>query len=154
MRKKFDGAVTAAMVCLAIGVTSCSADWHLRKAIGKDPSIVLNVQPVQMTLTAPSESFEIKAQAIPCPEFGDTTSVTDTESEASVTIASSVTSAGDTIYKYVIQCPEQEVQSQVNCPPQIRCPEPSWWDRFKRAIPFMFLAGFIGIIVGAYVRGK
>ena len=155
MCKRFDGAVKAAMVVFALGIVGgCSADWHLRKAIGKDPSIVLRVQAVDLTLTIPEETFEIRTPASPCPEFGDTTSVKDEKTDASVTIAPTMNEKGDTIYRYVIECPEQEVQQRVDCPPQIRCPEPSWWERFRLAVPFMFTAGFLGVVVGAYVRGK
>lgn len=134
-------------------LSGCSANWHLRRAIAKDPSILQPSEPVSVLSVTPEINFS--SVLPPCVDWPDIQEIRDTATGASVTIERvyEVDSlSGDSVAtgEFEVTGNVPEKKTIVECPPcnpSVIYKPRAWWEKF--IIPLMLI-----ITIFVFVKNK
>lgn len=116
---------------------SCSAEWHLRKAISKDPSIVLNqpeITVIDTTVIWPSVRTDTTFLFLP----------SDTITIEKERLRVQIKRINDTI-KVFGECEADTIRivEKVQLPPRIKYAPRKWYDRMAWPLIFVVLSFFV-----------
>lgn len=137
--KSFSSLFRWAVCCTFIWYTlsGCSANWHLRKAISKDPSVILQPQRIELIdttiITAPIRVDGVFA-----------TNLTDTILIEKERLRVEIRRVHDTI-QVSAECASDTVRivKEVELPPQINYIPRKWWERVSLPVLLLLVFGYI-----------
>ena len=128
------------MAAMAVLLSSCSADYYLRTAMRKDPSMFRDTL---TTITVDRIPIAPVGETLSLPSHLDTLLFTRVLSRDSVIVKTVINYEDSTIYTQV-DCPDAEIITKtISLPPEIVYP--SMWGMFKKVwwlIPALVLLAF------------
>jgi hypothetical protein len=143
MRDKFakyiDAVLFIIMVILLIGLVSCSANWHLKRAVKKDPSL-LEPQTPQVTQIK-SEVVSLGFNCDSVKRNGVTLIIPRKREDGktdTVKVEFKPNPVDSSAIMALVKCPDPKV---IKYPPQIVKLKPTFWEKAE-----YFGAGMLGLI--------
>lgn len=124
-------------ICICFILSGCSAEWHMGKAIAKDPSIILQPQRIQL----------IDTTIITAPIRVDGTFVTnqiDTILIEKERLRVEIRRVHDTI-EVSAECKADTVRivKEVTLPPVVKYAPKKWWERVALPVLLLLVFGYI-----------